>query len=740
MDVFTDPAPETYLKWKKFTMPDDHGGKTAIAMSTRSAGLFTALYTFLIVGIFTIGWNVLISIILLLFTPKTMTRTTYIAVVAAWNANEPIQASFLMLRHTLHVLSGAIQKSYPGELTWKAFWFDLLILMTALGTFAGSFTLGLIFPDLLVIGSAAPANERIVYYPRYENTSTVLARVRKLKYSSMGALRAVGSIEGSEVTLRTRVNVDRTATPGHKSETRYTIHYDYNVTGVDMGLQNLGKLAVQVRGTCDFQDDWYEDKFTKLNSTRVFERYNLWPDVESFPDLHVSNRKKDGVELNYGLPHALFKPVQYKSDLLNQETGRSFYIIIPATAGRAATGQSTDAWYATEEDPDAAPNQFQFKVKTGRPPLRCQQNDTWSYGSWKGTMKGLFSGEADSPHINILPAIKTILMSEFSFPMVVNIGQSLTAGALKSATRMLQGDNAIEIDAAAAYEDMERFVLAAFVATRDIFRDAAMGGLALGKQGVDNVLDAPDGTKIAGTGDFVLVSSTVASLRLGYIIAIPTILVGLALLSSLFKIGRRVANFNTNPGRFRRFIMLVTGLQATQLYRMVDQILAAVETLDGDENSTKEQYPQVKQAHWRNQTGLTPFVVPISGPGDGSSEVVLPQMRVTNTALTRLGNAKADPDTTLGDAQTDPEKGNQVKKSAGRDSYLILTATPQQLNQHAQTPDKELVTWSKLKRQTGAEEEAKKTTHMESKDAVKTTVTETSDHTAAAPSLDISKI
>ncbi|KAF8460133.1 hypothetical protein BDZ91DRAFT_851745, partial [Kalaharituber pfeilii] len=213
MDVFTDPAPETYLKWKRFTMPDTSGGKTAVAMSTTHAGMFTALYTLLIVGIFSVGWNVLLSIVLLLFHPRKMTRTTYIAVVAAWNANDPLYASTLMLKHTFRVLCGAIQKSYPEELNWRAFSFDLAILIAALGTLAGSLTVGIIFPDLLIIGSAAPVNAGVVYYPTYDDAKSAVTRFKKLEYSSMGALRAVGSIEGSEVTVRKRVRLARSELP-----------------------------------------------------------------------------------------------------------------------------------------------------------------------------------------------------------------------------------------------------------------------------------------------------------------------------------------------------------------------------------------------------------------------------------------------------------------------------------------------------------------------------------------------
>ncbi|KAF8460134.1 hypothetical protein BDZ91DRAFT_740100 [Kalaharituber pfeilii] len=302
--------------------------------------------------------------------------------------------------------------------------------------------------------------------------------------------------------------------------------------------------------------------------------------------------------------------------------------------------EGIDAWYATIPRVEDNSN-FKFEVKRGRPPLICQQDDKWSYGSWTGTMKNLLSNETDGPPFSLRLGIRRILQSEFAFPMIVNIGQSLNAGALKSATRLLQGDNALDANAAKAEFDMLRLVLAAFIATRDVFRDAAMAGPALGKENRGNALDAPDGTKIEGTADFVMVSSVVSTLRFGYLLAIPLTLILLLLLSSLFNATRRVKALKTNGGRLGRFVKFVIDLQAAQLYRKVDEILAGMKFPDGEKD------PTLELPEWKNKTSSLPYVRPRSATSRPSMErLVHPQMQEANTALLKMVDPNSDPKAT----------------------------------------------------------------------------------------------
>ncbi|KAF8461233.1 hypothetical protein BDZ91DRAFT_737501 [Kalaharituber pfeilii] len=708
MDVFSEPDPETYKIWQIFAFPSLYAGtKTAIAVPAFQGSVISALYTILSLGIFNMAWIILLSLVLIFCTPKKMTRTTYIAIVAVWNANDAWVASLLILNHAAGVFRGALSKSYPGELTWKAFGFDIILGIISVGNLSASIILGLLFPSLLIIGYAAPANERIVYYPKNDPTASTLSRFQKLQYHSMGALRAVGSIEGSEVTIRKRVNL-RSGTPSMvNNEKRYNISYGYTVYGTEMGLQQFGHLGVTVDGFCEFENDWYNKTSPQHNSSQEYEWYNLWPDLQAYPFIDSTSQRPEKVELlRNTAPYALFDPVSYRSGSENEITGWSYYVIVPATAGKVAANEGTDAWYATESTAPGrggGDSSFKFQVKRGRPPLRCRQRDTWFYESWNGTMKNLLSDNEHGPPVRLPPAIAHILREEFSVPMIVNIGQSLNAGALKSATRLLHRDNALDAETAAAEHDMLRLALAAFIATRHIFRDVAMGGIVLGRgEGNQNALVDADGTKMEGSADFVIESNAVWALRLGYVIVVPALLLFLTILRCLLEFGKRAATFSTttNPGRFSRYVMFIVGLQATQLYRMVDQILGAVEVVGQDESIKKEHELQAKQAHWRGQTSLVPFVAPFSPSQETQDTLVLPQMQVTNTPLKQVAT---------------PRNENGKKD----DNYLILATAPQprkkvkpasdpsagggeEEKKTQDTPNLKKVSWSKLSEQDGA--------------------------------------
>lgn len=630
MDIFTDPQPETYVKWKKFTMPHDSGSMTAIAMSSRSASIFVALYTILIIGIFMVAWNLLISFVFLIFTPKEMNRTSYVAAVAAWNANDPMHATLLISQHTLHILGGLGRRkkhggdNYRREFNGRVLMFDLAILLVAAGTTAGSLTMGLLFPELLVIGSVAPVNPNIPMFPSWEAVEgSTQTQQQALEYFSMGALRAFGSIEGSEVTIRKLVNVKIDNITEYNNERRYQIPYNYEVTGVDMGLQHFAELKLTVTGECFFKDGWYDGPSKR--GGEIWEMYTMWKDT---PDTGISTKKNGYQVIPAAAPSAMFLVADTQKNR-NQWTGTSYYTILPTTANKWSFTDSLDPWYATEP---VGPNDkpllpYTYKVKKSRPALMCRQTDEWSYQGWKGKPADLYdSTSSNRAPLTFPSAIEQILRGSLASPMAVTLGRNLSPGALKSATRVLPDVYGIDTKHSSARADIERVILASFVATRDIFKDSAMAGHYFGSdnEAHPDVLRGPDGMKVDGTGDFVLRSSAVSTLRFGYFVAVPCILVGLILLTSVFKLGREIKiagaydgqAYPEKWGRWNRFVMFVLGLPAAQLYRMVDQMLANVGVTDPI---------PADQANWRKQTSAFPRVVDTT---KNSNELVLPQLQV----------------------------------------------------------------------------------------------------------------
>jgi len=516
MNVFTDPRPETYRLNVRFTLPDDAGGRTAIAVSTGAAARIAVLYSFLITGIFIIIWSSLTILALHVF-PIDEKYESHRQLKEACEASDPLHALIMISQHSFNILRGKCKKSKANDGHSYLFLY-ITLLVIASGTLAGSVALGAMFPNMLIIGASAPVNPNLMYYPdlKRQMKGSIVPDAEKLHYAGKAAVRAFG--EGTQVSIRNRVKVDKGVDQswgdqdGQQLE-RYKINYQYHVNGTEMGLQKFGKLALDVQGSCSFADDWWESQVK--TSDRRFDNYTLWRGNESGNMEHNL-----WAEINFLSP-----PLAYFIGTDGRNMTEMYYAIVPQLADKYSTSQSLDPWYQTEQaDEEGQKSGFPAQVKSRRPPLKCHQVDRWSYGRWKGSTRDLFPIDRTAP-VKFPPAIWLILESEFSIPMIFNLGRALQAGILESSTRMLPGGS-MGIDAAAssAMRDMERIIIAAYLSTRNIFSDAAMAGLDVGISNRENILKGPDGEMKSGAGDVVIVSSVVSSLQFGCLVAIPSIL------------------------------------------------------------------------------------------------------------------------------------------------------------------------------------------------------------------------
>ena len=124
-----------------------------------------------------------------------------------------------------------------------------------------------------------------------------------------------------------------------------------------------------------------------------------------------------------------------------------------------------------------------YEIKSGRPPLACVEQNMWSYGLWEnGTLTNLLRENGTNPKdwapVVIPEGIKVILEARFQYSMVVKIGKSYGAGILKSAAATLPPDYVLDAASWEAKKDIERIVLAAYLATKNIFRDTGLTGRA----------------------------------------------------------------------------------------------------------------------------------------------------------------------------------------------------------------------------------------------------------------------
>ncbi|KAF8459242.1 hypothetical protein BDZ91DRAFT_851983 [Kalaharituber pfeilii] len=620
----TDISPATYLTWTKFTFPDKNGGRTAIAVSQAESRIIGALYILLITIMFTITWDIILSLIMILFAPKRMTRTNHITMIAAWNTSDPLHVLPVLMKHAWSVFCGIIGKVHEIEFTWEAFGLDVVILLFALGGWGGSMAAGLKFPELLVIGTAAPANPSSVLYPNHtilEGNAGMLHSLVLSRYESRRSVRAIAFVEGYETKISELVQFRSISEPDIDGEQRYRMEYGYKVNGLDMGLQHLSHLDIVITGQCTFENSWYRETYNTTIERGFSESYVLWPqgskgDLDRvFGDVNVEVDVVVGERI---APFAKFLTVNYikseRRNLMNEETGISYYTITPSTAFRLSHTAGNDSWYATQELPakySYLKESYKFQVKPGRPPLKCWEDTNWVYKHWHGKTANLFSTKDDKPPVTIPEGIKQILSTAFVVPAVVTLGRSNSAGALKSSSYATAPDNALDAENASAANDMRRLVYAAFLVTRDLFREAAIAGAAAAAANdfsIPNVLQTVDGY-LPGTGDFIVISRSVVALSFPQMVVVPCALAFLVLIAAALRFARKWTPISGTAGRWQRFVLYASGLQATQLYRLLDQALA------------KDPRPPM----WSSEKGWTPVV-----SGESPNDLPIPELQVVS--------------------------------------------------------------------------------------------------------------
>ncbi|KAI8714628.1 hypothetical protein NCS52_01183100 [Fusarium sp. LHS14.1] len=157
-------------------------------------------------------------------------------------------------------------------------------------------------------------------------------------------------------------------------------------------------------------------------------------------------------------PSASFIPHPDGDKQLLKNSNVSYAVVINS-ARRTSITKSNDPWYATENRDE--------------PILSCWQNDQWSYGS---ELVNSVDELKNVTGIKIKRVLLEVLEAAFgNGPMIVKLGSASGVSALRSQTTSPNG--VIDAQQCTMYKDMERLILASFVASRSIFTDATMFGI-----------------------------------------------------------------------------------------------------------------------------------------------------------------------------------------------------------------------------------------------------------------------
>lgn len=596
-ELFSDPLDNAYILHTLFLMPSNDGGFRGVGVTDRESFYIASGYALLITAIFGSLWQ-FATYFALVFYPTEDRRTIgqvlsrnkgpiiarknkdfddyyhtnsasgekrdssaldqdhgiesinaellnvrrrkanrYIALVAIWNSSDPYTAMVLLIKHATVVF----------KFDKRAGLFDVAMVVVAFLLVVGGIFAGVVVPANLELGNVAPANPQSVFFaiPDLNNIEQqwVAERVR-----APSAQRAVGVVEYAKNQLRERVTFSI-------SEDQVT-SYQFNVTGVDFGLQlkDARNFMLKTEGGCSFDNEAYKGTDTEVYRD-LYTIYGTNYTLNTFSDANVGGKM-------------IMPRLAGDSDIAeiynNPNGARLRYYILPDTVGRYSHTKSSDPWYLTEPSPEidveyGFPPHF---ISTGRPPLSCWHQDTWSY---KGKEVNLF--DLDQLGLDVPKTITDELFRHrFTTPMIFDIGSSLGSSILVMSASSSYG--LLDAKAGSYAADLERLVLASYIATQDVLRDTVMTQFSPDIGIFNSALDPATGKPKEGVEKFVVFSTKVKALSLRVLISVPVIYASLYILL----LATRCTRFtNSNSGKISRFTLRATGLQAVQLYRMLDE-------------------------------------------------------------------------------------------------------------------------------------------------------------------------
>ncbi|KAF8476780.1 hypothetical protein BDZ91DRAFT_787375 [Kalaharituber pfeilii] len=545
---------EHYYLGKLFTMPDSSGGKRAIAISASHELMVVSAYTILVGGAF-MAWWIIIAVSIPMVTPKKVRECEVVKPVATGAITEPLRAAFIMAKICYHIVAKKFSKPKTASTTytgsedsismgdrqeWSQLLIAFVIMLSALVIVIASVVSGIYLPRKLVIGHVAPVNEMMVFIPPFKGPSNVSHDYLRIYavVTSKSVGWAASSLDSSGTSMEARlaehVDVKKIEGPrGPGGEEGYNVSYSFQVNSYDMGLQHLHDLSVNITGTCSFEYGWYE-------GLHVSGGHNQSDNIDMYTIFNTYTNIRVPVRVEQTEPRVFFDWSRWNKSF-SGDTPKTSIAILPRTQGRPSPSSSRDPWYLTRPYPDLTYNEIQ----PGRPPLQCNEERAWNYrGSYLGPDIAFYTYDPISmtstrirrngthiPHIPL--GIWTLLGSIPPFGTVGTAFAMHKPGKLESNTRamvdLVNDTWSLDAGSASAYLDIRRMAYTAYLMWRNVFRNAALQYISMKQLGLEkvqnDVQDQGSGTLLPGTGDFVVPSDSVSTLRLEVVIGIPAVVV-----------------------------------------------------------------------------------------------------------------------------------------------------------------------------------------------------------------------
>ncbi|EGO55205.1 hypothetical protein NEUTE1DRAFT_131032 [Neurospora tetrasperma FGSC 2508] len=605
-DIYTPPPRTAYYLAQAFYMPSDKGDRWAISFSGRSSVLVASALSVVVTLSFAALWKI-ICFVSLMFQGNE-SRRRFVGMIMLWNSGDAIAAFLRLVTYTVRCYPRTITKPKTGESETPSgasqntsqegkrpkqrgdFLYGLSLCLVCFAVWGGSVAMSTVVSWLVSIGHVAPVNPSVLFYPDIPGEVAV-QQLKDFGLRAPGILRSLGSVEAAKVTLRTRVSIEGgdTGLIPNGNDLGHELNYDYNLTGVELGLRGGDGLSLGVKGFCRTEYDWYRPDM----STNASDVYHLWNNENQSRSIRLS---EDAITR---APTAAFLlPNEYFTAAVGPPADSNYsFAIIVSSARRTSVTEGSDPWYTTElrdQPADLSHYNAKFWMKRARPILSCWEQMKWLH---KGTALDSIADlryQTDRTIPDVLVAV--LEATFFGGPMLVRLGNASGDSALRSRTTSPNG--VIDASMSSIDTDMERLVLASFVATRNIFNDATMFGGS--EQNYPNVFRGGNGQPEEGSGHFVVSSPDIQTFSLTGIICLVSILVFLTAIWLLLEFLLLVLK-----GRHHPFWCKYHVLDAVQLFRCLYEKNDPDRTFTKTDRPTSEDLPKIRPyGGWRCNEGV----------------------------------------------------------------------------------------------------------------------------------------
>ncbi|KAL1892771.1 hypothetical protein Sste5346_006854 [Sporothrix stenoceras] len=504
----------TYRLWHRFTMPIDGGQRDAVSVPAYVADQLNSAYTIMVTTMVVNLWCICFALGFFYI----MRHNNELGSLSSnlWNKRASMSDSLMSL----------LQKKSSH---WKRWWVYPAIGII-ISCWVAETVLSIIVPPYIFIDTAAPVNVNAIIVPPNTGTSNS-ATAQLFSLDVPAALRAVGGalVAASDITERVTISQRDIGTTSD-FEPIQEIDYSYYITGYDLGLQHQATLQLNVQGSCRTEYGWLVSSTNKSGYTN--DTYAIMGDAEK--NGYISLSLYDGPS-----PTAFF----YTGDD-GPGIGNTTYAAFISSVDRVSFTPGTDALYytGTTQQSDSYLADADYIVQPKRPVLSCWESNVWSFAGSNSSVIGL--NNTALPGLNLPLALQLIFARYLGAPRIESIGTELGLGALQSSTTAL--GTIFDAGSSSAFSDLQRLVLAAFIASANTLTDTTLSSSYLGsKTQAGNLIYGDNNQPLDGADQFVVWSPDVSTISVKAAIVIPVVTLATSLVVFIVLKYTPLASVNT---------------------------------------------------------------------------------------------------------------------------------------------------------------------------------------------------